>query len=92
MHMSLDMGGGVGGAPDDASTALWATCTAVEDTEKGFYYLKMKAGPGRCCSPHRPTHGGPVQSLVPHMHVDASLFSRGGPGGTLVPPHTRGSV
>ena len=21
---------------------MWATCTAVEDTEKGFYYLKMK--------------------------------------------------
>lgn len=37
-----ELGGGVGGAPDDASTELWATCTAQEDTEKGFFYLKMK--------------------------------------------------
>ena len=37
-----DMGGGVGGEPDDSSTDGWATCTAVEDTDKGFFYLKMK--------------------------------------------------
>ena len=37
-----ELGGGVGGAPDDASTDVWATCTAVEDTDKGFFYLKMK--------------------------------------------------
>jgi len=37
-----DLGGGVGGTPDDASTDTWATCTAVEDTDKGFFYLKMK--------------------------------------------------
>lgn len=37
-----ELGGGVGGAPDDSSTDLWATCTVVEDTEKGFFYLKMK--------------------------------------------------
>ena len=29
-----ELGGGVGGAPDDDSTDLWATCTAVEDIEK----------------------------------------------------------
>ena len=37
-----DLGGGVGGSPDDSSTNVWATCTAVEDTDKGFFYLKMK--------------------------------------------------
>jgi hypothetical protein len=37
-----ELGGGVGGAPDDASTSVWATSTAVEDTAKGFFYLKMK--------------------------------------------------
>ena len=33
--------GGVGGAPDDSSTDVWATCTAVEDKEN-FFFLKMK--------------------------------------------------
>ena len=37
-----ELGGGVGGAPDDSSTDVWATCTAVEDTDKGFFFLKMK--------------------------------------------------
>jgi hypothetical protein len=37
-----ELGGGVGGAPDDSSTSVWATSTAVEDTDKGFFYLKMK--------------------------------------------------
>jgi hypothetical protein len=37
-----ELGGGVGGAPDDSSTNVWATSTAVEDTDKGFFYLKMK--------------------------------------------------
>ena len=37
-----ELGGGVGGAPDDDSTDTWATCTAVEDTDKGFFFLKMK--------------------------------------------------
>jgi len=36
-----DLGGGVGGAPDDSSTDVWATCTAVEDKEN-FFFLKMK--------------------------------------------------
>jgi hypothetical protein len=37
-----ELGGGVGGAPDDSSTDTWATSTAVEDTSKDFFYLKMK--------------------------------------------------
>ena len=36
-----ELGGGVGGAPDDSSTDVWATCTAVEDKEN-FFFLKMK--------------------------------------------------
>jgi hypothetical protein len=37
-----ELGGGVGGAPDDSSTELLATCTVTENIEKDFYYLKMK--------------------------------------------------
>eukprot|EP00227_Mantoniella_beaufortii_P020133 CAMPEP_0197574444 /NCGR_PEP_ID=MMETSP1326-20131121/174_1 /TAXON_ID=1155430 /ORGANISM="Genus nov. species nov., Strain RCC2288" /LENGTH=215 /DNA_ID=CAMNT_0043137021 /DNA_START=40 /DNA_END=687 /DNA_ORIENTATION=+ len=37
-----ELGGGVGGAPDDDSTDVWATCTAKEDPEKNFFFLKMK--------------------------------------------------
>ena len=36
-----ELGGGVGGAPDDDATDVWATCTAVEDKEN-FFFLKMK--------------------------------------------------
>ena len=39
---NTELGGGVGGEPQDSSTDVWATCVAEEDTEKGFFYLKMK--------------------------------------------------
>lgn len=37
-----DLGGGVGGAPAESSTATWATCQVSEDTANGKYYLKFK--------------------------------------------------
>jgi hypothetical protein len=37
-----DLGGGVGGKPDETSTATWATCVVSEDTENGKFYLKFK--------------------------------------------------
>ena len=37
-----DLGGGVGGAPAESSTATWATASISEDTDNGKYYLKFK--------------------------------------------------
>ncbi len=37
-----DVGGGVGGTPDETSTATWATCVVSEDKDAGKFYLKFK--------------------------------------------------
>lgn len=37
-----EIGGGVGGSPDETSTESWATCTVSEDTANGKFYLKYK--------------------------------------------------